>query len=226
VVTRPLLLLGCLAVTAGAFGCNAILGIGAATLEPGDSGVDTGGNDAGDAGPPGQLTCDNYCNVIMQNCTGTNAEYLTNDICLAMCPAFEVNLTVADTMDNTLGCRLFHANLAASTPDVSCRFAGPLGGGHCGSDPCVPFCSLDVNYCSPSFEPAMYMNPSVYDGGVAGCEGACNTYPYLVVDAGDTTLEMSNTLNCRLWHLETAFRGPTYGMIHCLHTALVSDTCK
>jgi hypothetical protein len=229
-----LVLLGSFALAAGAFACNAILGIGAATVESGDGGggVDGGGVDGGDidggdtGAPPEQLTCDNYCNVVMQNCTGNNAEYLTRDICVAMCPAFDVNLTVADTADNTLGCRLFHANAAALTPDTSCRFAGPLGGGHCGGDPCVPFCSLDVNYCSPSFQPAMYMNPLVYDGGVAGCEADCKTYPYLVVDAGDTTIEMgSNSLNCRLWHLETAYRGPAYGMIHCFHTALVSDTC-
>jgi hypothetical protein len=223
VVTRPLLLLGCFALAAGAVACNAILGIGAASQEPGDGGSQGGD----DAGTPNELTCDNYCNVVMQNCTGMNAEYLTRDVCIAMCPAFEVNLTVADTADDTLGCRLFEANAAASTPDVSCRFAGPLGGGHCGGDPCVPFCSIDVNYCSPSFEPAMmYMNPSVYDGGVAGCEEACKNYPYIVVDAGDTTLAMDNTLNCRLWHLETAYKGPSYGMIHCLHTGLVSDTCK
>jgi hypothetical protein len=196
-------------------GCNAVLGINGASLEPVD---DAGGpNDAG--ADVIELSCDHYCDVIMQNCTGANAEYLSRPICMQMCPAFDINSTVADTADDTLGCRLFHANGAANTPEMSCRFAGPLGGGHCGSDPCVPFCALDVQYCS-------FPKPIPYEGGTPDCEQSCGTYPYLVVDAGDTTTEGSNTLNCRLWHLETAFTSPDYGLAHCLHTALASMVCK
>jgi hypothetical protein len=140
--------------------------------------------------------------------------------CLAMCPAFEVSDTIADTKDNSLGCRLFFAQQAASTPDVSCRFAGPLGGGHCGSDPCLPFCALDVQYCAPPL-------PVAYEGGLSDCMSACdnNGYPYLVVDAGDTTNDTGNTLNCRLWHLESAFSGSMAGKYHCPHTEKASTTC-
>jgi hypothetical protein len=208
---------------AGAVACNGLLGIGPASLEE-----DAGGDAGGDAGPsPGALTCDHYCDVVLQNCTGANAEYLgqmARQTCLAMCPAFEVSSAIADTADNSLGCRLFFANQAASTPDVSCRFAGPLGGGHCGNDPCTSFCALDVQYCSVQNGNL----PVAYDGGLAECMGDCsgsNGYPYLVVDAGDTTLDSKNTLNCRLWHLESAFAGHNEGIFHCPHTEKVSTTC-
>jgi hypothetical protein len=205
-----------LALLASAVACNGLLGIGPASLE----------EDAGDAGTPtGDLSCQHYCDLVLQNCTGANAEYLgqaAQQTCLAMCPAFEVSSRIADTADNSLGCRLFFASEAASTPGVSCRFAGPLGGGHCGSDPCVPFCALDVQYCAgPDL-------PVAYEGGVPECMNACKTqpgFPYLVVDAGDTTLDTTNTLNCRLWHLETAFSSPTAGKLHCMHTKAVSTTC-
>jgi hypothetical protein len=189
-------------------GCNGLLGIGAASLE----------DEAGAPTNTTQLTCASYCAVVMQNCTGANAEYLTADICNSMCPAFELGTTIADSADDTLGCRTFFANQAAQTPDTSCRMAGPLGGNHCGTNPCSPFCDQDIAYCTGD-------KPVAYDGGVPTCLSACGAYPYLVGDAGDTTTESGNTLNCRLWHLETAYTSDSYGQIHCAHTAQVSSTC-
>ncbi|HEY8040984.1 MAG TPA: hypothetical protein VIF15_14360 [Polyangiaceae bacterium] len=199
-----------LAALAGAVAaCNGILGIGPASLESDDGGA--------------ALTCQYYCDTIMQNCPPdtANGEYLTADVCLKMCPAFEPNSTIADTADDTLGCRIFNAQQAASTPDVSCRFAGPLGGGHCGTNACADFCSLDVTYCDGTNG-----KPLVYPGGLADCQTACTGFPYLVVDAGDTTLQASNTLNCRLWHLETAYKSNDLGSFHCPHTGQISTTCK
>ncbi len=211
-LVRPFVVAAAAILVAWTLACNSLLGIGAATLESGD--------DGGDAGTvPGELTCEHYCDVVMQNCTGPNAEYLSRPICVSMCPAFEINATAGDTADDSLGCRLFFASAAASTPVTSCRFAGPLGGGHCGSNPCAPFCALDVNYCASPL-------PVAYDGGTTDCEKDCKGYPYLVADAGDTTLESTDTLNCRLWHLETAFTSSKFGSFHCPHTAQVSSTCQ
>ncbi|HEY8089539.1 MAG TPA: hypothetical protein VIF09_16875 [Polyangiaceae bacterium] len=204
------LAVGVLGVGGVLLGCNGLLGIGAASLE-----------DEGGAGPTNttQLTCASYCSVVMTNCTGPNAEYLTQDICNSMCPAFELGGTIADTADDTLGCRTFFANQAASTPDTSCRMAGPLGGGHCGTNPCGPFCDLDVSYCKGD-------KPLPYEGGLPDCLGSCAGYPYLTTGAGDTTSESGDTLNCRLWHLETANTSDSYGQQHCPHTAKVSFTCN
>jgi serine/threonine-protein kinase len=163
-------------------------------------------------------TCDRYCDLVMKNCTGANAEYLSREICMKMCPAFEIGVTVGDTATGTLGCRLFHASAAESAPADHCRSAGPLGGRHCGKDPCEPFCALAVTYCAPP-------KAVPYPGGIRDCQTACKSYPYLVADAGDTTLESGNTLNCRLWHLETAYTSDEFGMFHCSHTKRVSSTC-
>ena len=197
------------ALGASLVACNGVLGINSAALEP-----DAGAGEASTA-----LSCDTYCATITQNCTGADQEYLTQDVCNSMCPAFEVNGTVADTADDTLGCRMFFAQQAAQTPDTSCRFAGPLGGGHCGNAPCQDFCSLDVNYCKGD-------KPVTYEGGVPDCLSACQGFPYLTADAGDTTLESTNTLNCRLWHLETAYGSDQAGQFHCPHTAQMSTTCQ
>jgi hypothetical protein len=197
-------------LAAAALGCNGLLGIGAASLEAEDGGTEASTS---------TLSCASYCNVVMQNCTGNNAEYLTNDICNSMCPAFELGSTIADTADDTLGCRTYFANQAKQTPDVSCRMAGPLGGGHCGSNPCGPFCDQDMGYCTGD-------KPVPYEGGVAGCQAACGTYPYLTGDAGDTTTQSGNSLNCRLWHLETAYTSDSFGVFHCPHTELQSFYCN
>jgi hypothetical protein len=198
---------------AGALSCNGVLGIGPATVEvvDGDAG-------AGADGGPEPISCDHYCSVIMNNCTGSNSEYLSLDICMSMCPFFDLGMAIADTTDDTLACRIFNADLAATSPDVACRYAGPLGGGHCGASVCPSFCGLDLTYCVPP-------RPVAYDAGDPECESDCAGYVYLVTDAGDTTTEVGNTLNCRLWHLETAYTSPAYGIFHCPHTGKDSTTC-
>ncbi|HEY1691414.1 MAG TPA: hypothetical protein VGG39_04590 [Polyangiaceae bacterium] len=211
VVAAAVLVLG-----GGLLACNGLLGIGAASLESDDGGtVDAGG---------GGLSCATYCATVMQNCTDENAEYLSADICNAMCPAFELGGAVADTADDTVGCRLFFAQQAAQTPATSCRMAGPLGGNHCGTNPCGPFCAQDIVYCNGRATDAGAV-PVPYEGGVPGCLTSCQSYPYLTGDAGDTTSESGNTLNCRLWHLETAYTSNPFAVFHCPHTEQVSSTC-
>jgi hypothetical protein len=210
---------GALAACAAAVvACNGLLGIGPASEE----------SDGGGPGPAAP-TCQYYCDTIMKNCqTGSaNAEYLSAAICMSMCPAFDSNNTIKDSKDNTLDCRIFNAQQAANNPDVYCRYAGPLGGGHCGSDPCQPFCTLDTSYCNGTCvmvngdnqcRMTVYSSPAV-------CETDCKqNFPY-ITDAGDTALESTDTLNCRLWHLETAFTNPEDGEYHCPHTAVMSATC-
>ncbi|MGA7120286.1 MAG: hypothetical protein WBY94_09325 [Polyangiaceae bacterium] len=209
-------------------GCNSVLGIERATLETSEAGVEAGGDPTGGEGP---LTCDNYCAVMMQNCTGEYLEYLSNDVCMTLCGYMTQGQFYP--LDNepenvdTLGCRLWHAHSAAAHPEVHCRHAGPLGADLCGG-PCEPFCSLDWHYCTDD------NGLAVYDGQVTGCEAVCASdggLPYVEVDSGDLAdpsgnmIVMGNTLNCRLWHLETAISidMPT---THCPHTGPQSATCQ
>lgn len=206
---RGLLVISCVLVvaTAGAvLACNSVFGIDAADPEP-----------TGDDGGTPTLDCQHYCDLVLKNCTGPNAEYLIADDCTKMCPVFDLG-AIGTTMTDTLGCRLTHAIAAAAQPDKECRLAGPLGGGGCG-DPCESFCSLDLAYCG------MMNRPVAYEGGTPDCMNACAGYPYLS-DAGDTTLTSGNTLNCRLYHLESAYVSDMASFTHCPHTGVVSATCK
>jgi hypothetical protein len=208
-----------LAVTCAALtACNAVLGINEATLESdaGQDGSSSGASDAGADGPE-RLDCAHYCDVIMANCAGPFQEYLTRDICISMCPVFELG-TITDSLQDTLGCRLWHAHAAAEAPDIHCPHAGPLGGDHCG-DACQAFCNLDTAYCAGPI--------SAYDGGFRGCLGACPAFTYSVgPDAGDLTEESGDSLNCRLWHLESAYASAAASTIHCPHTAVDSTMCR
>lgn len=194
-------------------GCNSVLGYNEATVDPN---LPAGG----EAGTTSQsLTCDSYCADIMKNCTGTQAEYLNADICKLMCSHFDVGLP-GDTMEDSLGCRSFHAAAAATNPVDHCKHAGPMGGGHCGSDPCVPFCALDAALCTGSDQP--------YPGGELACRKACVNYTY---HSGPTDEDISegggSTLNCRMWHLESAYdpSNPAAKTTHCPHTGQMSTTC-
>jgi hypothetical protein len=203
-------------VSAG--GCNAILGINAATAEnDADSGSGTGDGTTIDATP--ELTCDFYCATVMRNCQGANSEYVNTATCMTACPIFEPGTTYAtDTMDDTLGCRIYHALAAAGDPSYHCRHAGPVGGNHCG-DPCQAFCNLVTSYCAAP-NPVAYASPGA-------CKNACKSgsFPYLTSDAGDLSLTSGDTLNCRIYHLEAAMQSASAASYHCPHTEAVSAVC-
>lgn len=217
--------------------CNAILGIERASPEPdaaSDSALaanDAGGGDDGGADP---LTCENYCALMDKNCQGEYLEYLPG-VCLQLCQAYirpqpgrhyEYPSETPEPIDS-LGCRLWHAHAAEDEgPSTHCRHAGPLAADQCGG-PCEPFCRIVYSYCSDDHG----INP--YDGGQLECEAVCGdgtAFPY-ERDAGDlldntlTMIESGNTLNCRLWHLETAMQ-KALPDTHCPHTATVSETCR
>lgn len=215
-------------VAAAALGCNQLLGIGAATQEVEDSGGGTG-SDGGTGAR--SLSCSYYCSTIIQNCTGQFAEFVgsedSNALCTSMCPALDQGSTIGPSNDDTLGCRIYYAEQAASDPATNCRKAGPLGGATCGSDPCQLFCELDVQYCA-SVDAGQYASTNA-------CLSACEDggFPYLAPapDGGCTgsqydLLDCTNTLNCRFWHLENAYGSSTSGQFHCPHTQQVSPVCR
>jgi hypothetical protein len=195
-------------------GCNAVLGIDSASVDPAI------GSDGQADTATGPATCDTYCAAIMQNCTGKNQEYIRKETCVAMCQHFEPGLA-GDTTGDSFACRSYHAGAAAIDPDFHCHHAGPLGGGVCGTDPCAPYCLLDVALCNG-------MNPPPFMNGEIGCKSECPKFKYLTpADAGDITFTTGDTLNCRLYHLEAAYdpTNPTASTTHCPHTATVSAVC-
>jgi hypothetical protein len=199
-----------------------------------------------DGGNSDPLTCENYCLLMDMNCQGDNLEYRTHDVCLDICDNY-IRLQPSghyaypsDTPDgnDSLGCRLWHAHAAQEDPAMHCRNAGPLGGDYCGG-PCGPFCQIVLSYCTVDHwvttgiiqerDGGVYP----YEGGISECDWVCGTgdaFSYLrgagdLVDPNGMMIQSGNTLNCRLWHLETAIED-SQPVPLCLHTAAVSATCR
>jgi hypothetical protein len=225
---------GLILFAATQLGCNSILGIDSASPEPdaGDVG-DGGGSDA--VVPSYDVSCANYCNLVQAVCTnaqplsqGDNTEYLSPSVCMTMCGMMDASAEVisasADPQtDDTLNCRIWHANAGLlQNPHYHCPHAGPLGGRVCDDqgDPCPTFCRMDLALCTA--ENAAYtsmqdcLDACRPDAGYAG-------YPYEVNSSDPEVNDLagfqaSNTLNCRMYHLENfVFTGQT---VHCSHTSL------
>ena len=215
-------------LAASAVACNGLLGIQSATLGEGL-----------DAGPPAEagVTCPYYCQTITTNCAGNDNQEYQGDmqLCLDMCNNLGLDQGfLSDKSGNTLGCRVHYAQLAASDPTTNCRFAGPLGGGQCGSktDACGNFCQLDVTYCAssqvntPSYLSMADCNNSCL---VTGSTGDGGTGYVFTTDGGSTGVDLpdgTNTLNCRYYHLENAYPSVARGKLHCPHTMPISGPCQ
>jgi hypothetical protein len=222
--------LGVVAASGALLACNGLLGIGVASQEQEDSGVDAG---------PLPVTCESYCTLMDKNCNWSTpyGEYISKDTCLKMC-TFDNNGMLGGTDDN-VGCRMKYALLAGEDGGaaVNCRKAGLLGGyGVCGTPltACTEFCNADVPFCQeagvPSYnttDDCVNICMGTFDAG-AGDAGAADAFgPYVYVNDGGPELsnsETGNTLNCRTWHMNNAY---TNGAItHCPHTSLKSGPCK
>src|SRR5258708_174882 len=93
----------------------------ALTAGCGNTDTNTSGNDMSmaDSSVATGPNCTDYCNTIMANCNnvGTDAgvggtqQYSDIHTCMGSCTTFPVG-TSADTMGNTLGCRIYHAKAA------------------------------------------------------------------------------------------------------------------
>jgi hypothetical protein len=200
------------------FACNVILGVERATQIQ-DAGTADAAVDAA------QTACQAYCATIEKNCTGENREYISPEICVAMCARYEPGVP-GDQSNDSLACRMLHATRAATDPSNECSQAGPLATGPCNSNPCGPFCLLTFSLCNP-------ISQFPFDGGEQGCRAECSKFPYISADAGDAAAgdilyTTGNTLNCRLYHLESAFdpNNPSASLTHCPHTATISAPCN
>jgi hypothetical protein len=218
-----------LALSAGTIlvACNAVLGITEATVDP-TFGSGGGSSSASTGGP--STPCTAYCQTINHNCKDDNQEYNTEQVCESMCASFDPGAP-GDTANDSLACRAYHANLAATDPVTHCRQAGPLGVGTCNSDPCRPFCLLAYNLCAPV---GLFPFPAgSTDGGVKDCRTECANFAYITESdagayVGDLAFLNKDNLNCRLYHLESAYDTSTPGAIttHCPHSATDSATCN
>jgi hypothetical protein len=78
--------------------------------------------------------CEVYCDVVMNNCTGENAQYEDQSACMTECSNMSTQGEPGATSGDTVQCRITHAGFAGTTsdgPSVHCSHAGPSGGGVC-----------------------------------------------------------------------------------------------
>jgi len=207
-------------------GCSGVIGIEEATCDPAVNGCPPAADEQA-----ARALCRQYCNTIMDACTGTHEAYVSMDACLAVCsvlPAGEPGV-----IDNTVQCRLEVAQIAAVNPekDSYCPAAGPSGDGPADesdctgsagdtNDPCASLCEIMMPVCVrfPQY------------GSMDECEAACRNEVaaspsdehYTSSSAVDPLPDRGNSVACRLWHVSVAATGPSDSRVaglHCLHAA-------
>jgi hypothetical protein len=201
---------------------------GAAAMDTGTAdGDDAGRQDAasGDGGSASPPTCSAYCSKLKANCSGANAQYTSDAVCMAVCTSFPLG-AATDTSGNTLGCRLYHAGAAASDATTHCNHAGITGGdkdptdsaaGTCGEG-CEAFCNEAVIACTTATSPG----GSAPYATKAACMTDCKTFP-AATNTFSTAATSGDTFNCRAYHLTAASVTPDP---HCGHIKKVSPTCQ
>jgi hypothetical protein len=193
--------------------------------------VGCGGDDGNtvDAAPDGRpvltLDCPTYCTTIATNCTGANNQYADANHCTATCAKFALGTSADTGGQNTLGCRLYHAQNAmlSGMPDVHCPHAGPAGApistatpqpAVCG-DACTSFCTLEISICGTLDAPLTGI-PAQYQN-MAACLTACGNFNKTKPLVAGATNSSGDSLACRLYHTtNAAITGNA--AVHCPHT--------
>jgi hypothetical protein len=172
---------------------------------------DNGTNPGSDAGVPDMSMktpdCVTYCNLIAMNCKGDEAtdgglgQYPNPSSCMNECKQMPVG-SASDTTGDTLGCRTYHAGLAAGDPITHCPHAGSSGGGVCG-DRCTVFCSRALAVCTTANNVTM-----PYFKSTADCMNQCGKVPFKYDPTLPELVQSGTTLNCAFYHMSEAYGDP------------------
>lgn len=154
-----------------------------------------------DSSRPTEPDCDDYCRVVGVACTGDNAVYESKEQCEAVCEHF-VPGEFTDKIENTRGCRIYHAHNSLCLPAQHCSHAAPGGDGHCGAldgGNCESYCHLAKSICGTEFDEAFADADECLEAcsGLEGHEGD-SKYFVRVGEMG------GNTLHCRFLALSRA----------------------
>ena len=66
------------------------------------------------------LWCDVYCREARNNCTDGNQIYANDQVCATACAGLTTTGTPGATTGNTVQCRIYHLNAAATDPNTHC----------------------------------------------------------------------------------------------------------
>lgn len=153
--------------------------------------------------------CAEYCNEVLERCTGDYSVYVNENTCLGTCkylPLGEANEPV--TANNTVLCRLEQAR-GIKEPNVDCRRAGPGTQDACGTN-CEAYCGVRAQLCPQEYE-----------------ERECIRLCGGLIDRKEFNTETDvngNTVQCRLWHIAAAAaagNSPQDIAKHCQHARLI-----
>jgi hypothetical protein len=182
---------------------------------------------ASSGGATVKLTCDDYCAQVQKNCTGDVAQYggpAPLESCKATCASWAPG-ALTDTMNNTLGCRIYHSGTPAMTAAaMHCGHAGLIGGdldpaagaAQCG-DGVEAFCKLAVSTCKGA---------DVVWADEAACKADAAKFKASTTNFSATKDTAGDTFSCRAYHLTVAAGSAAAATMHCKHIAAVSETCK
>jgi hypothetical protein len=149
--------------------------------------------------------CKDYCATVMANCTGDNAVYTTEELCLGVCGALKPG-DESEPLGNTVACRARQASLATEEPSVNCIAAGPGGNGICGTD-CDAYCQIFPKICPNDYE---YTSTKDCLQACSGLIEQPDRFDVIKDHGGDT-------IECRLVHVSAATAEPT---MHCPHAPI------
>jgi hypothetical protein len=172
----------------------------------GEGGEVTAGGAGGEGGAATAASCEAYCEAIQSTCgdTGEDAQYPSDDQCLATCAVFPTGALTG----NTLECRIAHVALAATTGlDPHCDHAGPAGVEPCGG-PCTSYCTLMLAICDDKF------------ASLDECRTECEMVPEADITNFVYPAPAGDTLSCRIAHATNA--AASTGQMrenHCAHAA-------
>ena len=141
--------------------------------------------------------CAHYCRVVLTACVEQHQVYDDEQQCLAACAALPLG-EYGETIENTIGCRIYHAYSALNAPAAHCSHAGPAGDGHCGVDNCESYCRLAQRACPEEFE-------GEFDS-LESCHEQCSEIPGAGADSGyDLKAAASeHSVACRIYHATQA----------------------
>lgn len=198
-------------LSAAAVCCSNIIGVEEATCNPALPACHAALTLDSDAG---SSLCQEYCNTVMQNCTGNVQVYVGRETCLSVCQLLPEGHP-GDQRVNSVQCRLDQARLAGTIPEpaIHCAGAGPGGNGLCG-DNCEGLCTILQGACT---------NEHQVFQSLSDCAEDCSAVPVVTASDGNeyyntVAKEMSagNSRQCRLWHASVATQSPDP---HCTHAS-------
>lgn len=187
-IARKVVGLGLLALSLGA--CQVIAGIEERKIDP--------------AIAEGKQ-CNEYCDKVMEICTGDDAVYPNREQCMGFCRKLPPGDDQEIEKTNSVSCRL-HVLKSAALEASDCKAAGPGGNGQCGSD-CDAYCTVYPQVCPDDFA---YGDKATC---LKNCEGLVDQDRYNLTDDHE-----GDTVECRLVHTSSATVLPAD---HCPHATIV-----